>query len=65
MGYRFLLLCLILYSFTPFMRLCKAIYDLFYKVLQNRCIIRLNTLQYLQDYTIHTFLFRKKIYISE
>lgn len=66
MGFLLLLFCLILYSVAPFTRLCKAIYNLFYKVLQNRCIIRLNTRRYMRDYAIHAFLFReKKIYIFQ
>lgn len=63
MGFLLLLFCLILYSVAPFTRLCKAIYNLFYKVLQNRCIIRLNTRRYRRDYAIHAFLFREKKYI--
>lgn len=65
MGFLLLLFCLILYSVAPFTRLCKAIYNLFYKVLQNRCIIRLNTRRYRRDCAIHAFLFRKKIYIFQ
>lgn len=63
MGFLLLLFCLILYSVAPFTRLCKAIYNLFYKVLQNRYIIRLNTRRYRRDYAIHAFLFREKKYI--